>query len=162
MRQGAWIKKYRLPAAVALSVAVIDQLTKALAASSILRGEVVEVIPGFFNLVYVNNPGAAFGMFAEGGIAAFVFLVAVSIVALGVIAYMLKQSVSKLTDVSLSLIAGGAVGNLIDRVRFSSVVDFLDFHVKGYHWPAFNIADTAITSGVVLTLVAIVFSKDKA
>ena len=144
-----------LPAGIALSVVIIDQLTKLwIMANFSLHGE-QNIIPGFFNLVYVTNTGAAFGFLA--GSRSWLrqaFFIAVAIAALIVIlfAYGHLKKQGKIFVCALGLIAGGAVGNLIDRLRFGSVVDFLDFYLGAYHWPAFNIADSAITVGVALFL----------
>ncbi|MBI5560009.1 MAG: signal peptidase II [Deltaproteobacteria bacterium] len=144
--------KRKIVALTVVSTALIDQITKALVTSSIGQNSVVPVVTGLFNLVNFRNPGAAFGLLREGDILRTVLLVLVSILALIVIAALLRQSKDGWTIFSLSLIAGGAVGNLIDRVRFGEVVDFLDFYINGWHWPAFNVADSAITAGVVLSL----------
>ncbi|HHL39529.1 MAG TPA: signal peptidase II [Deltaproteobacteria bacterium] len=138
----------------ACAVVVVDQLVKLLVISRLALHDVVEVVPGFFNLVHVRNPGAAFSILSDGGMVRTVFLVAVTAAALVVIAFLLRSATDRLTVAALSLVAGGAVGNLIDRLRFGEVVDFLDFHAGPYHWPAFNVADSAITVGVVLALSA--------
>ncbi|MBI5562536.1 MAG: signal peptidase II [Deltaproteobacteria bacterium] len=139
-------------AAIALSVAVIDQAAKAVIAGRFAYSESVPVIRGVFNLVYYGNPGAAFSILASGGALRTVFLAGASIAALVIIGFMARQAASLLQNLSLALIAGGAVGNLIDRVRLGYVVDFLDFQAGAYHWPAFNAADTAITVGVGLAV----------
>jgi signal peptidase II len=131
-------------------VTVLDQVSKAAIAGSLVRGELVEVVPGFFNIVYWMNPGAAFGMLGDIGEYRIFLLAGVSVVALFIIGFLLYQYKDTLTVISLSMIAGGAVGNLIDRVRLGEVLDFLDFYVGAYHWPAFNVADSSISVGVVL------------
>lgn len=123
--------------------------------------EAIEVIPGFFNLVFYMNQGAAFGILNEGGMARKLFLIGTSLAALAIVAVLVWQSRSRLTTFALSLIAGGAVGNLIDRARFGFVVDFLDFYLSTRHWPAFNVADSAITVGVGLTIIIYFFSNEK-
>lgn len=135
-------------------VVVLDLATKYLVVSRLYLGEEVVVIPGVFNLVYWLNPGAAFGIFGGGGEHNTLILTVISLLALGVVIYLIRHAESGFSVFSLSLIAGGAVGNLIDRVRYGEVVDFLDFYLGSYHWPAFNVADSAISVGVILTIVA--------
>lgn len=142
----------------ALSVTALDQLTKYIVMSSLDLNQVVETVPGLFDLVYFKNPGAAFGIFNDGGIWRTVFLIGTSVVSLVVIGALLRQSKDTLMTFALSLIAGGAVGNLIDRVRFGAVVDFLYFHAGEYYWPAFNVADSAITVGVALAIASYYFA----
>ena len=110
-------------------------------------------VTSYFNLVLVYNPGAAFSFLAQaGGWQKWFFIV----LALGISVWLLQMLRQHAEDrwlcTALSLILGGALGNVIDRFRFDAVVDFLDFHVAGYHWPAFNIADSAISLGVALML----------
>lgn len=131
-------------------VAVLDQATKLLVAGYLYRNQVIEVIPGLFNLVYYRNTGAAFGVLNNGGTLKVLFLISTSLIALGVITYLVRETKSFILTFALSLVAGGAVGNLIDRLLYGSVIDFLEFYVKGYYWPAFNVADSAITVGVFL------------
>ncbi|MBI5587637.1 MAG: signal peptidase II [Deltaproteobacteria bacterium] len=138
----------------ALAVTVFDQLTKHLIMRSLSLNQVVGAIPGLFDIVYFKNPGAAFGIFNDGGVWRTVFLIGTSLVSLVVIGALMKQSKDTLMTFGLSLIAGGAVGNLIDRARFGSVVDFLYFHLGEYYWPAFNVADSAITVGVILAFIS--------
>jgi signal peptidase II len=111
------------------------------------------VIHGFFNLVHVRNTGGAFGIFGgeKGGLGSLLFVV-VSLVAIGSILFLfirLKEDEKRLS-LSLSLVLSGAIGNLIDRLRYGEVVDFLDFYLFSFHWPAFNIADSAICLGIGL------------
>jgi signal peptidase II len=144
-----------IPAGVAVVVVIVDQLTKLWIMTSFALHEQLTIIPGFFNLVYVTNTGAAFGFLAGSkNLLRQAFFVAVAILALVVIvfAYTHLKRQGKIFVYALGLIAGGAVGNLIDRLRFGSVVDFLDFYIGSYHWPAFNAADSAITTGVGLFL----------
>ena len=137
----------------ALVVLVLDLLTKHLALERLPPGRPVHVIDGVFSLTLVMNPGLAFGMLA-GTPAGWRWLVALlSIGALAVLAVVglrMLPTGGRLTPWALGLIFGGAVGNLIDRARFGAVVDFLDFYWRGYHWPAFNVADASISVGVVL------------
>lgn len=141
---------------LASAVVVLDQATKLLVERAFRLGESVAILPGFFNLTYVRNPGAAFGLLA-GAAAAFrgPFFIAVSVLAIAVICYYHARYARghPLPTVGLALILGGALGNLIDRLRVGMVIDFLDFYLGGYHWPAFNVADSGITVGVGLLLV---------
>jgi len=144
-------------------ILVLDQVTKYLAVSYLSGGVVKEVVPEFFNLVLVYNPGAAFGMFAGLGdeIRRFVLL-GMTAIALVVVLFMQKEvKGDRLSEVALVVILAGAIGNLIDRVRFDSVIDFLDLYIGQYHWPAFNIADSAICIGVALLLVRMIFVPDE-
>ena len=109
-------------------------------------------VTSFFDLVLVHNRGASFGIFSDApgwaSVALIVFAILISI-ALAIWMWRVNET---LLAVALALVIGGAVGNVIDRIRFGAVVDFLDFHVAGWHWPAFNIADSAITIGVILLI----------
>jgi len=146
----------------AAAVIALDQITKTAITSRFLLHESYAVLDGFFNLVYVMNPGAAFG-FLAGASAAFryVFFTGITAVAILLIIYYLVKNKhgSTVAVVSLTLIFGGAVGNLIDRIRFGAVVDFLDFYLGTFHWPAFNVADSAITVGAILMIWEMVGAK---
>ncbi len=138
-----------------LSVVCLDQLTKLWVVQAFGLYESRVIIPGLFNFTYLTNTGAAFGILA--GHPAWwrqLFFICVALVALVAIFFLHKKIAheSRWYTASLALIAGGAVGNLIDRVRLGSVVDFLDFYVSTHHWPAFNLADSAITVGVGIFL----------
>jgi signal peptidase II len=159
--------KYLWVSLIATTVLVLDQITKFLVVHYLPRNGIVRVIPGFFDLTYVRNPGAAFGFLAGAqGWWRTTFFVTVSIVALAVIITLIRKSQDRLSLISFALIGGGAVGNLVDRVRFGEVVDFIDWYVRSWHWPAFNIADAAITVGVALLTVELLFpprrGEDKA
>ena len=140
---------------VAFSVLLLDQVTKLLIVRTLRLGQGFPVIPGFFDIVYVLNPGAAFGFLATlSDRVRNPFFIAISVVAVGLIVLYQARYMGRhrLPSVALALILGGAVGNLIDRLRYGVVVDFLDLHVYQYHWPAFNVADSAISTGVGLML----------
>lgn len=144
-------------AIILVTVLVLDQLSKQWIVSSFALYDMREVIPGFFNLVHVTNKGAAFSMFAtiDSPIRHY-FFVTVNVVAfigLTIGAYKLRFK-HPLYRVSFALIAGGAIGNLIDRLRFGAVIDFLDFYLGAYHWPAFNVADSSICIGVFMLFIA--------
>lgn len=150
---------------IAFLVVVLDRFSKWLVASNIALHDSVSVLPGFFRLTHVQNPGAAFGLFAESSSEWKVaILILFSIVALAVVSALLwKNSHSMtITGVGLSLILGGAVGNLWDRLLSGRVVDFLDFYLGSYHWPAFNVADSAIVIGALLLVGEILFAKTPA
>jgi signal peptidase II len=146
--------RFRLLLTVATAILVLDQATKFFIDRTFRLYESVPVVENFFHLTYVRNKGAAFGIFADSAVRV-PFLISVSLVAsLGILWYLGKLRDSQvLTNFALSLIFGGAVGNLIDRVRFGEVIDFLDAHWYQYHWPAFNVADSAISVGVALLLI---------
>lgn len=144
----------------ALAVIILDQASKFIISVSIGSYDSVTVIEGFFNLVHVRNRGMAFGMMnrPDTGMALY-FLIAVTVIAVILIliwSFRLKHEERRLLF-GLSLILGGAIGNLIDRIRIREVVDFLDVYIGSYHWPAFNVADSAITVGTCWIAVCIVF-----
>ena len=142
-----------IPLAWLLAVVVFDQLTKGLVMAYFGLYELKPIIPGLFNLTYLTNTGAAFGMLAGAQtVWRQVFFVGVAVAALGVMAFSYRQfrNQGRIFAHAIGLIAGGAVGNLIDRLRFGAVVDFLDFYLGSHHWPAFNVADSAICVGVGL------------
>ena len=136
--------------AVAGLVVVLDQLTK----WAILTWleQAIAVTP-FFNLVVVWNRGVSFGMFDSVGRLGPWILSALALAVVVLLLGWLRRVDHPLTTAGLGLIIGGAIGNVIDRVRFGAVIDFLDFHALGWHWPAFNVADSAIFVGAVLLLV---------
>jgi signal peptidase II len=145
-------------------VTALDQITKAAISSRLFLHESYAVINGFFNLVYVMNPGAAFGFLAGASASfRFIFFVGITVAAILLIIYYLakSQSASVAYVISLTLIFAGAVGNLIDRIRFGAVVDFLDVYIGTWHWPAFNVADSAITIGAVLMIWEMIASTKK-
>lgn len=136
-------------------ILIIDQFTKAVVATNMDIGGSITVITGFFNLSYIRNPGAAFGFLSSASpVFRYTFFLVVTIIAVLLILYYIKSTDMKdrIVAISLSLILAGAIGNLIDRVRFGEVVDFLDFYVESHHWPAFNIADSAISIGAVILI----------
>jgi signal peptidase II len=122
------------------------------------------IINGLFNFTYVKNPGAAFG-FLAGAPPFFrsVFFIGVTVAAIMLILYYIRKTKTEepLLTASFSLIMGGAVGNLIDRVRFGEVIDFLDLYIGPHHWPAFNIADSAISVGAILLVYDMIHRKDR-
>jgi signal peptidase II len=138
--------------ALALGVVLADQATKALVLARFSLGERHE-LTGFFNMVLVYNKGAAFSFLSEAGGWQTPALVVFALVAIGLVGTFIVRSPGRtLLCTGLALILGGALGNLIDRLRYGQVVDFLDFHAAGWHWPAFNVADSAITVGAALLI----------
>jgi len=143
---------YRTWFVLAAAIVALDQLTKWAVLAHFAYGERREVT-GFFNLVLVYNKGAAFSMFADAPGWQTPLLIAFALAAAGIVSTLILRNPGKrLLCLGLALILGGAVGNLIDRLRFGHVVDFLDFHAMGWHWPAFNVADSGITVGAVLLI----------
>ena len=145
--------RYRVVLGVGVGALVLDQLTKLWVMASLPYYGAVTVIPGFFDLVNIRNRGAAFGFLNRSDIEwQFWLFFAATLVSAGVI-FMLARSAQrgeKLLFWGLGMVLGGAVGNLVDRIRFRAVVDFLDFYVGQWHWPAFNVADIAICCGALL------------
>jgi len=147
---------------ICLLLIVIDQITKYFAERYLFLGEPVPVIEGLFNFTLVYNPGAAFGMFGDlPDPWRRITLGAVSLLALlVVIRFMYKEAREDVvSQYALVAILSGAIGNIIDRVRFDAVIDFLDFYIGEHHWPAFNVADSAISLGVCLLMFRVVFAK---
>ena len=146
---------WRLLAFLALIWLLLDQAAKQLAVTHLADVPPKEIIPDFFSLVLVHNRGAAFGFLNDPNIdwQFWLFLIA-TIVGCGLILYLMRSlPPSRLLTVGLAGIMGGALGNLIDRVRFRAVVDFLDFYYGDWHWPAFNVADIGICVGAGLVLI---------
>ena len=146
-------RKYWILLVICIGILLLDQWTKSTVVRKLPLYQRVEVIQGFFNLTHVRNTGGAFGIFGgeKGGLGSILFVV-VSLIAIGAIVFLflkIKES-EKTLALSFSLILSGAVGNLIDRLRYGEVVDFLDFHLSTSHWPAFNVADSAICIGIGL------------
>lgn len=129
------------------SIVILDRVTKALVLESFAPGE-SRVVTSFFNLVLVFNKGAAFSFLAAAQGWQTTFFAAIAVLASCIIGFLIvRNSEKKLFSIGLALILGGALGNLYDRLVYGQVVDFLDFHAAGWHWPAFNVADAAITVG---------------
>ena len=147
--------RYRVIVGLALVAALLDQLSK-WAVTARLTAEDCIAVTSFFNLVNVRNHGAAFGFLNDPSSTwQFWLFAGATVLATGVIMYVAKSAGEKdrLLFFALGCILGGAVGNFIDRVRFRAVVDFLDFHIAGYHWPAFNVADICICLGAFVAAV---------
>ncbi len=152
---------FRLGISIAVLVIAADQLSKWYILSVVMAPPRVIEMTSFFNLVLVGNRGVSFGMFstdtpwAQPAFAAFATAVAVFM------GFWLWRAENRYIALSLGLIIGGALGNAVDRLAHGAVIDFLDFHASGYHWPAFNIADAAITMGVIFILLEGLFAARK-
>jgi len=152
-KQKGWL----LLAAFAVGIVIVDQATKLWAEHDLKErpGGTIGVIDGVFDLKYARNPGAAFSLFRDWSPRARgAFFIVVSLVAVGAMIVLYRRMPERrpLYEWALGLLIGGAVGNLIDRVRFNEVIDFLDLHWKATHWPTFNVADSAIVVGIGLVL----------
>ena len=154
--------KYSRLAIIALLVVAADQITKYMVLESMPLFHSIPVIPGFFDLTHIHNPGGAFGFLSgqSSHLQRLIFLL-VSSLAIGLILYFyIKTPPSfRFLSIGLALVFSGAIGNLIDRVRMGKVVDFLDFYIGNLHWPAFNIADSAVSVGMFIFLYHLLFKK---
>ena len=154
--------KYTKLAIVAGLVVLADQVSKAFILKHLSYHQSITIIKGFFDITHIRNPGGAFGLMANmSPIARTVIFLFISSLAVGLIFYFYKKTPSShsLLATAFALIFGGAIGNLIDRLRFGNVVDFLDIYLGNFHWPAFNIADSAITVGIFIFLFHLLFKK---
>lgn len=142
-------------------ITAVDLITKEWASAALTLHRPVEVLP-FVNLTLVHNPGAAFGILTDAGDWVRWFFIVLTIAIALFIGWWLARGARGKVELSaaLSLILAGAIGNLVDRVRFGYVVDFLDIHAFGWHWPAFNVADAAITCGAILLIVLTLLGRD--
>lgn len=158
---GSFLHNLMLASLTGIVVAV-DQVTKLYIMRTMRLHESIPIIPSFFNLTYIRNPGAAFGLLA-GSSHTFrmVFFGFTSIFALGLLGTILVRMPARdlMGRLSVAGILGGAIGNLIDRMRYGEVIDFLDVYIEQYHWPAFNVADSAITVGVIFLIAHFAFEK---
>lgn len=157
--------RFFLLALVGLIVVILDQATKYSVMQSMRLHESIPVVPNLFSITYIRNPGAAFGLLA-GSSNAFrmVFFGVTSVFALGLLGTILARLPEKdwIGQLSIAGVLGGAIGNLIDRLRFGEVIDFLDVYYETYHWPAFNVADSAISVGVVCLIIHFAFERKDA
>lgn len=148
--QKSWVRRLAPWLGLAALIVLVDQVTK-LAIERVFDYGDVHPITGFFNLVLTYNKGAAFSFLAGASGWQKEFLTAIGVAASVFIVYLLaRHGTQRLFSLALALILGGAVGNVIDRVAHGHVIDFLDFHWRGWHWPAFNVADSAIVCGAAL------------
>ncbi len=148
------MNKYISSLAISTIVVIIDQISKYIIQEVMSSGQSIYVIEDFFNLTYIRNKGGAFGIFY--GMDEVFFLVVSFIAIVVVIVYIYKlHERERLLIVALSFILGGAIGNLIDRILYGEVIDFIDLYIGEYHWPAFNVADLSITIGVLMVILDI-------
>lgn len=138
---------------IVAGIIALDQITKYLIKNHLGQADSIEIFP-FLHIVSVRNTGAAFGMFRNMGSS---FFILVSVSAMLFVIYLLKKNAYNYSG--LSLLLGGAIGNLIDRILYGRVVDFIDFSIGSYHWPAFNVADSALTTGIGIILITSVLKK---
>ncbi len=143
----------RLGLGIGLVVLLFDQLTKWGILLDVMDPPRVIPVTGFFNLVLVWNYGVSFGMFNTGSPWNAVILTAVAVIVAGSLTWWLRSIPGRWAQGALGLIIGGALGNAVDRVIHGAVVDFVDLHVSGYHWPAFNVADAAISIGALILVI---------
>ncbi len=145
---------------ISLIIVILDQISKHLVRSTMELHDSISVINNFFHLTYVTNDGMAFGINFPGGI--YIFTIASFILTLILIAFLWKErNESLIMRISLALIIGGAIGNFIDRLLFKEVVDMFDFVFWGHHWYIFNVADSAVTVGMILYLIYSFFIQPK-
>ncbi|MFH2013154.1 MAG: signal peptidase II [Pseudomonadota bacterium] len=157
-------KKYFITITIVLVIILLDQFSKLYIDRVMPLHSSITILKNFIHITYIRNSGIAFGIFAShaAGLKVIFFLIT-SIIAILIIFFLLRSLKNTQTSlmVSLSMIMGGAIGNLIDRVRLGEVIDFIDLHWYSYHWPAFNVADSAITVGGFYLIVNTIFKKDK-
>lgn len=148
------------PLLVALAVILLDQASKEWVRGAFDLHESLPLVPGFFNLTYIRNTGAAWGMFSGQSLA----LSVLAVVMLAALVAFRRRILppGRIHRVALGLLCGGIVGNLFDRLRLDYVTDFLDFYVRGWHWPAFNIADAAICTGVGIYMLGTLLARPAA
>ena len=156
-------KNHILFLGIALTVLILDQISKLIVIASLGPHQTLTVIPGFFNIVLVKNKGMAFGIFSQISSMLFYYLLlSVTIIAVAAVFFFfftLKENQGWMA-LGLSLILGGALGNLADRARLGYVIDFLDFVLKNYHWHTFNVADSAVTAGAFCILIEMMKGKN--
>jgi len=162
MDQNNYKKKYLILLVVSIIIVTLDQITKILILKTMPLHHSFTVINGLFDITHIHNTGGAFGIFAgHNQIFRIIIFHGVSLLSLVFILYFYHKSPIEYPFLllSLSLIFGGAIGNLIDRFRLGEVVDFLDFYIGSYHWPAFNVADSAVSVGVTILMYYMIFKK---
>ncbi|MBI4531029.1 MAG: signal peptidase II [Candidatus Latescibacteria bacterium] len=133
---------------ISLICLILDQVSKFAVARRMVLHQSIPVIGSFFQLTYIHNPGAAFGI-AIGGRLFYILFATIAIILIGVVLYRSSNSAFSI-QLSFAMILGGALGNLIDRIRLGEVIDFLDFGIGLWRWPVFNVADAFVTSGIIL------------
>lgn len=155
-------KQYIKLALIAGLIVLLDQITKAVILQNLPMYDSITVIPGFFDITHIHNPGGAFGFFANQSLILrkilFLFISSLAVIFVFYF-YMRTPPTHPMLASGFALIFGGAVGNMIDRIRFGKVVDFLDVYIGVWHWPVFNVADSAISTGVAVFVFHILFNK---
>lgn len=173
--KGICMKKTLKIISIILAIILIDQLVKGyflyLVTNDIpLYGSAWRLVPfpylishvtDFFNIVFTWNPGTSFSLFRSMGESAPILIIVMTSIIIGFISYYLFNNSKSNEKLPLALIVGGALGNLVDRLRFGAVIDFLDFHAGSFHWPAFNVADICITVGIGLYLLNLIIKGKK-
>jgi signal peptidase II len=154
---------FRFGIGIAISIAALDQLTKWIVLNVVMTPPRIVEITDFFNFVLVGNRGVSFGLLSSDSPWGQPLLIALALALSTMLVFWLRGADNRLFAGAIGLVLGGAVGNAIDRVNHGAVIDFLDFHLAGYHWPAFNLADSAIVIGVAAIILEglITRSKDK-
>ena len=152
MRAGIW---------TAVLLALIDQTSKTIILPCVMKPPRIIEITEFFNLVLVWNRGVSFGMLQSSSVWGPILLGAVTLIIIVLLFFWLREANTKLYAIALGLIIGGALGNLTDRVIYQAVVDFIDIHFFGYHWPAFNVADSAISIGAIYIIYESLFNRTR-
>ncbi len=156
------MSRYLLLLITTAIIVPFDQLTKFYIDSRFQLYESVTVLENFFHITYLRNKGAAFGILSDNAVRIPFFITVTLLATVGILWYLRRLADrQRVLQISLSLIFAGAAGNLIDRIRYGEVIDFLDFHWYQHHWPAFNIADSAITIGVGLMLIDLFLEEKK-
>ncbi len=151
-------RKYLWVGSIIGVIIVLDQYTKYLVNTHIRPYDLIPVVPGFFNLTNVRNRGAAFSILSNLPDAWRVgFFITVTVIAVIVILVFIRNTRDRLLLIAFSLITGGAIGNVIDRIRMGEVIDFIQWYVKSWYWPSFNVADSAISVGVALLAIDMLF-----
>ncbi len=145
------VEKIKNAGPIILATLLADQITKITILYTLAKNQVVYVFP-FFNFTLTYNTGVSFGMFQSNGMLGYWLLILIAVSLCGYLGSLIYQTKERFEEQIYSLIIGGAIGNLLDRFFYGGVVDFLQFHLKHHYWPSFNIADSAIVSGVVLVL----------
>lgn len=165
MSQSLAVRVSNISRIIVIAIAVLiflgDQATKAMVEASIPEHAIIPVLPRFFNLTHIKNPGAAFGLFSDSPApwkTALLIVISGALLLTVVGVVWKNRRLQWEASVGLALILGGALSNLIDRIRFGRVIDFLDLYFRGYHWPAFNLADSAIVVGAGFLILQVVVS----
>ena len=154
--------KYVFLIGIAAIVVILDQAVKLLVVDKVPAYGSITVIPGFFDLTHIYHTGGAFGFLAgKSSLFRHMFFLTASVIAMGMIVYLYLKTPRDYLFLrsGLTMILGGAVGNVIDRIRLGKVVDYIDLYINDLHWPAFNVADSAITLGILIFVYHLFFKK---